>query len=68
MPEVRFDGHPGRLIAFGYELEAGKSVEMTEEEAAQLAADPNVQVTVLEAAQPSPRPPAARGTHSKEKE
>jgi hypothetical protein len=36
----------GTLIAFGHTLRAGESVLMTEAAAAQLAADPHVQVTV----------------------
>jgi hypothetical protein len=46
MPRVRFDGR-GRLVAFGHELTHNQTAEMSDEEAAQLAANPHVQVTVL---------------------
>jgi hypothetical protein len=46
---VRFDGHPADLLfAFGHELAGGTSVEMSDDEAAQLAADPHVHVSVLD--------------------
>jgi hypothetical protein len=43
---VRFDGR-GRLRVFGHELAHNETAEMTDSEAAQLAANPNIQVTVL---------------------
>lgn len=47
MKHVRFNGPVGhRLLAYGHEIFGGKSVEMSDEEAAQLAADPHVDVTV----------------------
>jgi len=45
MRTVRFDGR-GRLLAYGHELWSGESVEMTNEEAARLEADPHISVTV----------------------
>lgn len=60
MKHVRFDGPVGhRLHAFGQEISGGETVEMPDEQAAQLAADPHVPVTVTAVA--SPRPQAARG-------
>jgi hypothetical protein len=46
VPRVRYDGR-GRLCEFGYVLQHNQVVEMSDEEAATLAAHPHVQVTVL---------------------
>lgn len=45
MKRVRFTGR-GRLHVYGYELGSGDSALMTDEQAAALAANPRVQVTV----------------------
>lgn len=45
MKHVRNDGS-GPLLAYEYELAPGESVEMTNEEAAQLDADRHVEVSV----------------------
>jgi len=44
---VRFDGPEFRLIAFGQEIIRGDTAHMTVQQAAQLLADPHVNVTVL---------------------
>jgi hypothetical protein len=46
MQRVRFDG-PGRLKIFGKTLRHNQVDKFTDDEAAQLAAHPHIQVTVL---------------------
>lgn len=59
MKDVRFDG-PGHLLhAFGHQIPLGGSRRLSNEQAAQLAADPHVQVTVSE--EPEPEPEAELG-------
>jgi hypothetical protein len=52
MKLVTNDARRGRLLAFGHELGPGATVLMTDAAAAQLAADPHVQVTVRDEPKP----------------
>lgn len=61
MKDVRFDG-PGHLLhAFGHQIHLGGSKRLSNEQAAQLAADPHVQVTVSDNEEPEPEPEAEPG-------
>lgn len=58
MKLVRFDGR-GRLLAYGHELwGGGDPVEMSNEDAARLQANPHIPVTVTAAPKNDPTPPS----------